>query len=50
MNLRPVVQVRKLGLAAYDAVTDLQQQLFQRTIDQKIHNRRKRKVPPFLQQ
>ena len=40
MNLKPVVQVRKLGLAAYDAVTDLQQQLFQRTIDQKIHNRR----------
>ena len=40
MNPKPVVQVRKLGLAAYDAVTDLQQELFQRTIDQKIHNRR----------
>ena len=40
MNPKPVVQVRKLGLAAYDAVTNLQQELFQRTIDQKIHNRR----------
>ena len=40
MNPKPVVQVRKLGLAAYDAVTELQQELFQRTIDQKIHNRR----------
>ncbi|MDA0779839.1 MAG: lipoyl(octanoyl) transferase LipB [Bacteroidetes bacterium] len=40
MNPNPVVQVRKLGLAAYDAVTELQQELFQRTIDQKIHNRR----------
>jgi len=40
MSPKPVVQVRQLGLAAYDAVTDLQQELFQRTIDQKIHNRR----------
>lgn len=40
MSPRPVVQVRQLGLAAYDAVTQLQQELFQRTIDQKIHNRR----------
>ena len=40
MSLKPLVQVRQLGLAAYDAVTQLQQDLFQRTIDQKIHNRR----------
>ena len=40
MNPRPHVQVRHLGLAAYDAVTNLQQELFQNTIDQKIHNRR----------
>lgn len=40
MSPKPLVQVRKLGLAAYDAVTQLQQDLFQRTIDQKIHNRR----------
>lgn len=40
MSPKPVVQVRQLGLAAYDAVTNLQQELFQRTIDQKIHNRR----------
>lgn len=40
MSPRPVVQVRQLGMAAYDAVTQLQQELFQRTIDQKIHNRR----------
>jgi lipoyl(octanoyl) transferase len=40
MSPRPVVQVRQLGLAAYDVVTQLQQELFQRTIDQKIHNRR----------
>lgn len=40
MSLKPIVKVRQLGLAAYDAVTELQQELFQRTIDQKIHNRR----------
>jgi lipoyl(octanoyl) transferase len=40
MSLKPIVEVRHLGLAAYDAVTELQQELFQRTIDQKIHNRR----------
>ncbi len=40
MSPKPVVQVRQLGLAAYDAVTQLQQDLFQKTIDQKIHNRR----------
>lgn len=40
MSPKPLVQVRQLGLAAYDAVTQLQQDLFQRTIDQKIHNRR----------
>ncbi len=40
MTHKPIVKVKQLGLAAYDAVTDLQQELFQRTIDQKIHNRR----------
>ena len=40
MNPKPNVKVRHLGLAAYDAITELQQELFQRTIDQKIHNRR----------
>jgi len=40
MSLKPIVHVRQLGLAAYDAVTELQQELFQHTIDQKIHNRR----------
>lgn len=40
MSPKPIVKVRQLGLAAYDAVTELQQELFQQTIDQKIHNRR----------
>lgn len=40
MSLKPIVKVRQLGLAAYDAVTELQQEFFQRTIDQKIKNRR----------
>lgn len=40
MNPKPIVKVRQLGLAAYDAVSELQQELFQRTIDQKIQNRR----------
>ncbi|MGB0254721.1 MAG: lipoyl(octanoyl) transferase LipB [Flavobacteriaceae bacterium] len=40
MSPKPIVKVRHLGLAAYDAVTELQQELFQHTIDQKIHNRR----------
>ena len=34
------VQFRDLGLADYQAVWDLQHDLFQQTIDQKIHNRR----------
>ncbi len=40
MDTKPTVHVRNLGLAAYDATTSLQQQLFQQTIDQKIYNRR----------
>lgn len=40
MSTKPTVHVRNLGLSAYDATTSLQQQLFQNTIDQKIHNRR----------
>lgn len=40
MRTKPIVHVRQLGLAAYDAVTELQHELFQQTIDQKIHNRR----------
>lgn len=40
MSPKPILKVRQLGLAAYDAVTELQQELFQQTIDQKIHNRR----------
>lgn len=40
MSPKPIVKVRHLGLAAYDAVTELQQELFQHSIDQKIHNRR----------
>ena len=40
MSPKPKVQVRQLGLVNYEAATALQQQLFQQTIDQKIHNRR----------
>ena len=40
MSLKPTVHVRHLGLAAYEGTTALQQEIFQQTIDQKIHNRR----------
>ena len=40
MSPKPKVQVRQLGLVTYEAATALQQDLFQQTIDQKIHNRR----------
>lgn len=40
MTFKPTVFVRHLGLAEYAAVSDLQQNLFQNTIDRKIHNRR----------
>ena len=36
----PVVYVRHLGLVSYEDAIVLQQDLFQKTIDQKIHNRR----------
>jgi lipoyl(octanoyl) transferase len=40
MSPKPKVHVRQLGLVTYEAATALQQDLFQQTIDQKIHNRR----------
>ena len=40
MSHKPTVRVRQLGLVTYEAATALQQDLFQQTIDQKIHNRR----------
>jgi lipoyl(octanoyl) transferase len=40
MSHKPTVRVRQLGLVTYEAATALQQNLFQQTIDQKIHNRR----------
>ena len=40
MSHKPTVRVRQLGLVTYEAATALQQDLFQKTIDQKIHNRR----------
>ena len=40
MSPKPKVHVRQLGLVTYKAATALQQDLFQQTIDQKIHNRR----------
>lgn len=40
------VQFRDLGLADYQAVWDLQHDLFQQTIDQKIHNRRNKTSLP----
>ena len=40
MSPKPKVHVRQLGLVTYEAATALQQDLFQQTIAQKIHNRR----------